>query len=265
MPSQAFADAEKAAADRPSTECRIYERLSCELPTTCQPASAMEMKELRWTATIADISVGGARIHLPRRFEKGTGLAIELPGTEERESTVVFVKVVHVKALGDGTWALGCKFLSELSEDQLQTMLTATHHVLSSLKKESHAEENTEGQAEDDLGDEPTAPIIELAASPEPRYLSNVQLEVETSSSVVNCVIRRLNVTKSWPLIPGKVLSLNGKAPDGTPWTLRIQVVQCSEYETGWDIRGRSIGPSSATEIVQALGGQAACLTGCIR
>lgn len=234
MLSQLLPVAESMTSSPTSTECRIFERRSCELPTTCQPASALEMKEMRWTATITDISLGGVRILMPRRFEKGTGLAVELPGDEERDSTVVFVKVVHVKTLGNGTWALGCRFLSELSDDQLQCLLTSTQHVLSSSKQQTDGEEEAE---------EPP-PIPSL---PEVRFLSNVQLEIETGSgSLVNCIIKRLNVTKCWPLTAGKILSLNGKTPAQEPWSVRIQITDCSEYETGCELRGRLVGSESS-------------------
>jgi hypothetical protein len=140
MTSQIAVSAE-ASNNPPAVDCRVYERRPCALPTTCQPASVSEMNELRWSASIWDISQGGILVHLPRRFEKGTGLAIELPGDEARESSVVFVKVVHVKASEQGGWALGCKFVSELSEDELQRLLTSTHPVLSSSKKQYHEQE----------------------------------------------------------------------------------------------------------------------------
>ena len=108
------------------------------MPTTCQPATISDSDEMRWNATICDISQGGARLRVPRRFEKGTGLAVELPGDLERESAIVFVKVVHLRREDDGGWTLGCKFVSELGEDELQRLLTATHHVLSSAKKKLH-------------------------------------------------------------------------------------------------------------------------------
>jgi hypothetical protein len=137
MPSQATAaDHAVPAPLRPS--CRVYERRACALPTTCQPASVSDANEMRWNATICDISQGGARLLLERRFEKGTGLAVELPGDLERESAIVFVKVVHLKRQEDGAWLLGCKFVSELGEDELQRLLTSTHHVLSSAKMKLH-------------------------------------------------------------------------------------------------------------------------------
>src|ERR1019366_9234388 len=98
-----------------------------------------EMNELRWSATIVDLSQGGLRMVLKRRFEKGTGLAIELPGTETRQPTIVFVKVVHLKAQGDGEWALGCKLISELSEEEMRSLLNATEYVLPEREPQQEA------------------------------------------------------------------------------------------------------------------------------
>ena len=52
-------------------ECRVYERLSCELPGMCQPTSAQGMKEQAWLAKVRDISQGGIGLLLPRRYERG--------------------------------------------------------------------------------------------------------------------------------------------------------------------------------------------------
>jgi hypothetical protein len=75
-------------------------------------------------------------------------LAVELPGDDQRESAIVFVKVIHLKAQDGGAWTLGCKFVSELSECELQQLLTATHHVLSSSKQRDRDE--NDGEEDDD-------------------------------------------------------------------------------------------------------------------
>jgi hypothetical protein len=249
MPAQLLPAAALPPIDRPVADCRIYERKSCELPTTCQPASALEMKEMRWAATIVDISLGGVRILLQRRFEKGSGLAIELPGDEQREPTVVFVKVVHVRADANGAWALGCRFLSELSEDELQRLLTATHHVLSSSKEEYSDEESNDDEEEAHVpASSPTNQI-------DVKFLPDVHLLVETQSgTITECMVKRLNVSKCWPLTAGKILSLNGKTSEQTPWSLRIQIISCSPQGKGWEIQGRLVGPSNAAETQQSLG-----------
>src|SRR6266404_1093492 len=63
-------------------ECRVYERHACGLPSRCQPASAFGKEELKWSGTLENVSKGGVCLSLSRRFEAGTGLAIELPAHE---------------------------------------------------------------------------------------------------------------------------------------------------------------------------------------
>lgn len=201
------------------------------------------MKEMRWSATIVDISQGGMRIVLPRRFEKGTGLAIELPGDEKRESTVVFVKVVHLKAEGGG-WALGCKFVSELGDDEMQRLLTSKNYVLSSSKEEKQQDEAEEPESDDE-------PVTE-ALPDRVEFISNVFLCLSTPGDDIHCVIRRLNVTRSWPLTPGKILNLRGKEKD--PWSLRVQVARCEDRSGEWEIHGRVIGPAPSSDMLKALG-----------
>src|SRR4051812_47471166 len=117
MTLQAFA-ARRSAEPRHDKECRVCPRVECELPSSCQPASAVVSKEAQWSATIRNISVGGVSLHLQRRFEPGAGLAIELPGRDGREGYTVLARVVQVRRQPDGAWSLGCQFVSELGEDQ---------------------------------------------------------------------------------------------------------------------------------------------------
>lgn len=246
MPVQLLPVAPQTPRERLIADCRIYERRRCALPTTLQPASALEMKEMRWAATIADISQGGVRLLLQRRFEKGAGLALELPGDGERESSIVFVKVVHLRAEGPGTWALGCRFVSELSEDELQRLLTSTNHVLSSSKQEYL-----------DNQDEVAEPATEVLrpVTPAKRFLTDVHVRIDTQDGKsVNCVIRRLNVSRSWPLTSGKILTLNGKSSNLESWSLRIQVRETRELGKGWEIEGRILGPMNAADIKRSFG-----------
>jgi hypothetical protein len=108
---------------RPSFECRVYERQPCEIPAKCHPASLLDMKDAGWDGLILDISQGGVRIRLRRRFERGTGLALELLNDPNQDSTVAFVKVVHLKREDDGGYILGCQFLSALSEEEVNRLI----------------------------------------------------------------------------------------------------------------------------------------------
>ena len=192
--------------------------------------------------------MGGARIILKRRFEKGAGLAIELPGNDRRECNVVFVKVVHVRAHESGGWALGCKFLSELSEDELQSLLTATRHVLSSAKAAPrHGDESDDDGAEPVSSDTVVLPGANVAETVENRILTDVRCQIEIQpGSVKNCRIARLDVAKCWPLAPGKILNLQGNAGGASPWSLRIQVMEWSPQERGGTLKGRVVRSSAA-------------------
>ncbi len=235
MASQLMPVAEQRPLDRPVANCRIYERKPCDLPTTCRPASALAMKEMGWAASVVDISQGGLRINLQRRFEKGTGLAIELPADDEQERTVVFVKVVHLQAIENGAWALGCRFISELGEDELQRLLTSTHNVLSPSK----------GQLFDEKDNEEVSSGAIPVSQPEIRIITDVHLLVAAQpGSFRECLVKRLNVTKCWPLTAGKILSLRGKSSDHSPWSMRIQVLKCNPQGKGWEIQGRIVSPA---------------------
>src|SRR4051794_37087348 len=104
-------------------ECRVYERHSCELAANCQPPTLWGGKDLKWGAQIRDISVGGVSLVLRRRFERGAGLAIELPGSPDGLPNTVLARVVHVRPQEGGVWVLGCSFVSPLSEEEVATLL----------------------------------------------------------------------------------------------------------------------------------------------
>ena len=197
--------------------CRVHERHPCELPTTCKPASLLEMKESSWAAVITDISQGGVCLRLERRFEKGTPLAIELPNSHEDEASTVFVKVVSVQPQ-EGGWVLGCRFVSELADDELQRLLKL-------------------GQPN----------------MPERKILENVYLQIRINrGSQISCVFKRFDVANRWPLTPGTVLRLNG-GTDSAKWSLQIQVLQCSQEADRWGLRAQLLPKPGVNELLHML------------
>src|SRR5215212_11960327 len=48
------------------SECRVYTRHPCGLPSSCQPAATFGKDDLKWSATIDDISIGGVGLILNR-------------------------------------------------------------------------------------------------------------------------------------------------------------------------------------------------------
>lgn len=128
----------------------------------------MDMKEPGWNAIILDISQGGVRIQLQRRFERGTGLALELPALGDEDSEVIFVKVVHLRRNEDGNYTLGCQFLSALSEDEVHRQVARSKNsaVVEKIEVAELAEDDDVILAE--LAEEEEIIIAELVAEAPP-------------------------------------------------------------------------------------------------
>src|SRR5438132_969821 len=126
--STATVNPDKQASPAPFTrECRVYERYPSDLATQCQPLAARGENDMKWQATVRDISLGGMGLILQRRFEPRTGLAIELPDSDDSLFTV-FVRVVHATAQAGGRWLLGgqwfvdCTFVVPPSTDLIKSL-----------------------------------------------------------------------------------------------------------------------------------------------
>lgn len=183
------------------TECRVYPRHAVDVNTSCQPAGNNEM---RWEAVVRDVSQGGVRLVLRRRFERNTCLAMELPGKAGEDAYTVFVRVVHLLSLGGGTWALGCKFISELSDEELDRLVNW--------------------------------------GRPEPQtdsgVISGVRLQVENADGVVaRCRIARFHVCTHWPLEPGQTIHLHGVPIAGKRDRRSFVVLGCEPEDGGWQLR----------------------------
>lgn len=206
-----------------SLECRVYERLNCGVPAACRPASALGDPEARWEADIRDISQAGARLVLKRRFEPGTGLAIEIPGDDE--SYTVLAKVVHVRREVDGLWSLGCKFISHLSESEKERLVNWT-------------------------------PPPDLA----PKPIENVRFRLMVNQvALIDCRVRRFQQMESWPLPRGAVFELNGKSNTGRPWKFTVRTLHCVRNLSGWDLTCQLAKKVPAAKLLRVLG---ECLEG---
>src|SRR5690348_14403940 len=78
----------------------------CELQASCQPLAGWLDRESVWPGTISDLSTNGLGLVLGRRFEPGSGLAVELPASAVRGEETFLVKVAKVQSLPGGRWLL---------------------------------------------------------------------------------------------------------------------------------------------------------------
>jgi hypothetical protein len=120
-------------------ECRVHERYPCELPTTCQPPSFLGNEEIKWEGKLRDISVGGVGVVLARRFEPGAVLSIELSDREGNPFTLLG-RVARVRLLPEGSWLLGCAFVSLLSPEEVETLCNLSNErAARKAEEESYA------------------------------------------------------------------------------------------------------------------------------
>jgi hypothetical protein len=217
--------ADRAAASGGQRECRVSERHSCGLETSCQPPTVWGDKDLKWSARIEDISQSGLSLVLRRRFEPGSGLAIELPATATSPASTVLVRVVRVQQHA-GSWLLGCAFVSRLSEEELKTLLPASDP----LKAPPSAEP----------AEEPAVPAVQPSArlpeaETERLLVNEVYLQgTLPDGRVIKRLIKRLYLSKSWPLAAGDVLALHlSRAPAGAAG-LQLRVESCKQRGERW-------------------------------
>lgn len=105
-------------------ELRSKVRNLCDLKTCCKSISATGYDP--WSmARICDISVNGLGLTCSRRFEVGTYLAVELQTVDQEFPRVVSSRVVHVQTVPNKLgWFIGCEFVSKLTEDELNRLLS---------------------------------------------------------------------------------------------------------------------------------------------
>ena len=95
-----------------------------ELPalqgTRLHGAAAASMREVRWLATVQNISCTGICLQVSRRFDRGTVLAVEIEGVASSRPRRLLARVGRVDVRGPRQWLIGCKFLRPLSEEAVR-------------------------------------------------------------------------------------------------------------------------------------------------
>jgi len=104
-----------------AVERRAFVRFAAEAEAVCRSVRALAGSG--WPGRAVNISAGGIGLVLRHCFKRGVSLAIELPDTPPARRRILLARVRHASAQRDGTWFIGCAFIEELSEEELQTLL----------------------------------------------------------------------------------------------------------------------------------------------
>ncbi|CAN5383186.1 hypothetical protein BH11PLA2_BH11PLA2_07870 [soil metagenome] len=82
--------------------------------------------EEHWPLVVQDVSVGGLKILLARRFEPGSTLSIEMLDGQSRKPVRIPVQVLRARRDRGGHWIHGCSFVKPLSTADLKRLLKCT-------------------------------------------------------------------------------------------------------------------------------------------
>ncbi len=202
------------------SDLRASERIPCDVPASCQPPSDWKRGGQQWTARVRDISAGGLRLVLGRRFERGAGLAIQLSGPDADASFTLLARVMNVRAEG-GAWILGCAFISPLSDEELQAI---THTAAESAPAE-------------------TAAVTSVA---DVHFRGTLP-----GGCVVERRIRQVKSDRQWPLRPGRLIELRFCDRSGAAAAVRVRVHDCRSVGGGWVLDGAFVGAPPAILLPQ--------------
>ncbi|SRR5581483_3581515 len=111
---------DKTNAAARNAERRASVRFQSNAKGHCQSLSLQ--RESAWEAVVRDISCTGIGLSLPRRFERGTLLTIELTDTTGGQTHLLLARVVHSTAQPEGNWLVGCALTSSLTDDEVQLL-----------------------------------------------------------------------------------------------------------------------------------------------
>ena len=115
--------ADLTCAGKTATEQRVTVPATppVRLNGTCQPIG--EGEERLQQGRVCDLSAGGFRLVVDRRFEPGTVLIVEVQGETTRTTSILMVRVVRARREGATHWALGCQVARTLAREEVRDLL----------------------------------------------------------------------------------------------------------------------------------------------
>ena len=99
---------------------RKWARFSCELKASYHFLADAEQEKR--PASVLNVSASGVGLLVDNEIEAGTLLNVEMQGTSGQAPLTMLACVVHVSRR-DGDWAVGCNFIRELSDRDLQALV----------------------------------------------------------------------------------------------------------------------------------------------
>jgi hypothetical protein len=106
------ADPDSDSTPPPAIERRAFVRHFCDIGALVDS----------WPARIENLSQGGLKVVIARRFEVDSILKVEVPVGGEAYS-MLLARVVRAIPEPTGGWGLGCAFLQAISEEELEALL----------------------------------------------------------------------------------------------------------------------------------------------
>src|SRR5204863_4475501 len=79
------------------------------------------------TARLVNLSPAGVGLLVDEKLEAGTALTVSLKRIDGQSERHLLACVVYQTRRPDGLWAVGCNFLHELSEKELDELLWLSH------------------------------------------------------------------------------------------------------------------------------------------
>jgi hypothetical protein len=102
-------------------DSRAWMRFPCDVKARCQVVAHPQAEP--WPVQVLNLSPTGIGLLVSRAINTGTLLSLELQGHADGTAHTMLACVVHVTVQPDGQWALGCNFIRELSEAELQALV----------------------------------------------------------------------------------------------------------------------------------------------
>lgn len=105
----------------PPSDQRTWMRFPCNIQVAIQPIGGENAPQI--PAQVLNISASGIGLLVKQPIETGVLLNVNMHGGPGKGDRTILACVVHVTTQVEDEWALGCNFIRELSEEDLNALL----------------------------------------------------------------------------------------------------------------------------------------------